>query len=84
MLCYSIQIGPGHFLFKRMQESWPCKKVIIGRLRPLYSVQAKVFPLSSNDGTREQELYPVKWTFEWWWLYILGHNVIVETDHANL
>ena len=52
-------------------------------LLPLQYANQTFSPTQKRLGTREQELYAVKWAVEQWLPYLLGRTFIVETDHAT-
>ena len=55
-----------------------------GNLRPVKYASESFSPTESHWPTTHQELFAVKWGLEQFQPYILGHQLKVVTDHANL
>ena len=55
-----------------------------GTLRPVKYASKSFSPTKSRSQTTYQELFAVKWGLEQFRPYILGHQLKVVTDHANL
>ena len=59
-------------------------QVADGKLRPVKFSSRSFSPTESHWPTTHQELFALKWGLEQYHPYILGRNVKVVTDHANL
>ena len=68
------QLGCGTMLGQKFQ----------GNLRPVKYASKSFSPTESCWPTAHQELFPVKWGLEQFRPYILGHQLKVVTDYANL
>ena len=55
-----------------------------GDLRPVKYASKSFSPTESRWPTTHQELFAVKWGLEQFRSYILGHQLKLVTDHANL
>lgn len=73
--CDSSRYGAGAVLFQYDAE---------GREMPVCYASRKYTPTETRYSTFQQEMGCVVWALERFQEYIMGYNVIVETDHRNI